>query len=244
MLMIRNSTLFSLLLLMFLSCGTSTPEGVVLKGKIDAAEDMQLFFDEMVMNKTQVIAKAPIGSDGSFEVVLKESPDPGIYRIRVGSQRAIIFLDGKEKEIVIRTHLDKISDYDFSLEGAPAANELVANVKKIRDRQIDAEGIKVLINEAKDPILAMHYAAALPPDPGNLSVMQKVGSRLSSSYPESQYAIMYNEQIANIEKQIARSQAQELIKVGQPAPDISLPNESVEGQDPFVNAAIQYFFGN
>lgn len=220
----RNAGILALSLFILFSCGSSTPEGLVLKGKIDAAEDMQLFFDEMVMNKTQVIAKAPIGADGTFQVVLKETPDPGIYRIRVGSQRAIIFLDGTEKEISLNSHLDRIGSYDFSLDGAPMANDLVANVKKIREREIDAEGIKGLINEAKDPILAMHYAAALPPDPSNLSVMQKVGSRLSSVYPESQYTLMYNQQVSSIEKQIARSQAQELIKVGQPAPDITLPN--------------------
>ncbi len=210
------------------SCGTSASKGTVLEGKIDAGEDMQLFFDEMIMNKTQVIAKAPIGTDGTFRMELKEKPDPGIYRIRVGSQRAIIFLDGTEKSITLNTHLDRIGSYDFNLEGAPVANELVSNVKKIRERTIDLQGINALIEDAKDPILAMHYASALPPSPANMTMMKKVANRLAATYPESPYTTVYQTQLSEMEKQIARSQAQELIKVGQPAPEITLPNPDGE----------------
>lgn len=228
MTLLRNSLSLFIAILLLGSCAAPEPDGTVLKGTVQGGEDMQLFFDHMVMNKTEVIGKAPIGSDGTFNLELTDGLEPGIYRIRVGSQRALVFFDGTESTVEINTSVDKIGTYDFHLEGAPEGNALVMNVRKIRGRELDAKGITKLAEEAKDPILAMHYAAALPPDAGNLVVMKQVSERLQETYPESDYTLMYKSQIDNIEKQMARMQAQEVIRVGQPAPDIVLPNPDGE----------------
>jgi peroxiredoxin len=178
-----------------------------------------------MLNTTQVIAKAPIASNGSFEIKLEEKLQPGIYRIRVGSQRAFFFLDGTEARMKVHTSLNQIGAHDFAIEGSEAATDMLANMNKIRKRELGASEIPALVEGATNPIASMHYAmVGLQPNMENISIMRQVAERLRIKYPESQYTTLYNTEINNIEKQLARVQSQEVIKVGQPAPDIALPN--------------------
>ena len=216
-------------LLISVSCtAVQTTKGTVLKGQVSNAQDMQLFFDQVIMNKTQVIARTPINPDGSFAIELEEGVNPGIYRIRVGSQRAFVFLDGSEKKIEVNTDLEKIGQYDFEIKGAPAAADMIGNMAKIRKKEINASGLAKLVEDTEDPLAAMHYAMALPPSASSIGSMRQVANRLQAKYPDSEYTQMFSTEVTNLEKQIARSQAQDKIKVGEVAPDIALPNPDGE----------------
>ncbi|MCB0665432.1 MAG: AhpC/TSA family protein [Saprospiraceae bacterium] len=200
-----------------------------ISGTISDAQDLQVFFDQVKMNQTQVIEKAAIDASGKFKIELEQPLPPGIYRIRVGSQRALFFLDGTESQMVINTTLNQIGEHDFAIEGSSAATEMLSNMSKIRKRQIGPGDIPKLIDETEDPIAAMHYAIlGLQPSMETIGYMRKVGDRLKAAYPESDYTTLYNTELGNVEKQIARIQSQELIKVGQPAPEIELPNPDGE----------------
>ena len=205
--------------------GSSSKGAVHISGKINNAEDLQLFFDIVKMNTTQVLEKVALGPDGSFEMNLIEPLKPGIYRVRVGSQRAFFFLDGTEKNLEINTDVNKIGAHDFEVKGSKVANEMLANMNKLRKKEIGANGIGKLVEEASDPIAAMHYAMlGLRPSTESIGLMRKVSEDLKRKYPESEYTSMYSTELNNIEKQLARMQAQEVIKPGQPAPEIALPN--------------------
>lgn len=207
------------------ACGDSRSGKASISGTITDAQDLQVFFDQVKMNQTQVIEKAPIDANGKFMIELENPWEPGIYRLRVGSQRAFFFLDGSEHKLVINTSLNQIGEHDFAIDGSPAATEMLSNMNKIRQRQIGPTDIPKLIDDTKNPIAAMHYAIlGLQPSMETIGYMRKVADRLKAEYPESDYTTLYNGELANIEKQIARMQAQEIIKVGQPAPEIALPN--------------------
>ena len=225
---------FYLLLLLAASltlsnCSTQSSNGaLVLQGKVSDAADMQFFLDNIKLSKTQVIAKAPIGADGSFKIELKEPIEPGIYRMRVGSQRATMFLEGSEKVININTEMNKIGAYDFEVDGSPLGNEMVQNVGKYRRKELTTKDLVKLVEDSKDPIAAMQYAIMIPPNGETLGMLKKVAGRMQAKYPESEYTSIFGSEVSNIEKQLARQQAQEVIKVGQPAPDIALPNPGGE----------------
>jgi peroxiredoxin len=234
--MLNNMNIFKYLLIfsigmtLFGACENSgAGKGVTISGTVSDAQDLQLFFDQVMLNTTQVIAKAPIASNGSFEINLEEKLEPGIYRIRVGSQRAFFFLDGTETKMKINTSLNEIGTHEFAIEGSKAATDMLANMNKMRKRELGASDIPALIEGASDPIAGMHYAmVGLQPNMENISTMRKVADKLKEKYPESKYTTLYTAEIENVEKQLARMQAQEVIKVGQPAPDIALPNPEGE----------------
>ncbi|MDH3651024.1 MAG: hypothetical protein OEQ53_15160, partial [Saprospiraceae bacterium] len=186
-------------LLISVSCtAVQTTKGTVLKGQVSNAQDMQLFFDQVIMNKTQVIARTPINPDGSFAIELEEGVNPGIYRIRVGSQRAFVFLDGSEKKIEVNTDLEKIGQYDFEIKGAPAAADMIGNMAKIRKKEINASGLAKLVEDTEDPLAAMHYAMALPPSASSIGSMRQVANRLQAKYPDSEYTQMFSTEVTNL----------------------------------------------
>lgn len=225
---IKYSFAFILSCLLLVSCGDGTGSSngaAVIKGKIANAQDLQLFFDIVKMNQTQVLAKTALASDGAFQIELNEPIKPGIYRIRVGSQRAFFFLDGSEHVLQIDTDVSKIGAHDFEIKGSAAATEMLVNMNKIRQKQISANDMVNLVENSSDPIASMHYAMlGLQPSAENIGAMRKVADRLKATYPESEYTTMYTTELSNMEKAMARAQAQELIKTGQPAPEIALPN--------------------
>jgi len=206
------------------SVGTNSA-GTSLHGTISDAGDLQVFFDIVKMNKTQVIAKAPIAADGSFNIDLEQRPEPGIYRLRVGSQRAYFLLEGDERNLEVNTSMNKIGAHDFVIEGATAGNEMIANMAKIRRKEIGPTQLVPLIQSTKNPIAAMHYTMlGLQPSTENIAEMRKVAVRLQETYPNSEYTSMYSAELGNMEKELARQQSQQLVRVGEIAPDISLPN--------------------
>ena len=213
------------ILLTITACQDPNSGKPTISGSVSDAQDLQVFFDKVLLKTTQVIEKAAIGPDGKFKMELEQPWGPGIYRIRVGSQRAFFFLDGTERHLVINTSLNQIGEHDFVIEGSKAATEMLTNMNKIRKREIGPKEIPGLIEGADNALAAMHYAMlGLQPNMDNIGTLRKVNERLKAEYPESEYATLYNEEVGNIEKQLARMQAQEVIKVGQPAPDIALPN--------------------
>jgi len=215
--------------LIFSNCSNQGNGGaLVLQGNVSDAADMQFFLDNIKLSKTQVIAKAPIASDGSFKIEMKEPIEPGIYRMRVGSQRASMFLDGTEKTITLNTEMSKIGAYDFELKGSPEGNMMVENIGKFRRKEINTKDLAKLVENAKDPIAAMQYSIMIPPNGETLGMLKKVVGRMQAKYPESEYTAIFSSEVGNIEKQLARQQSQEVIKVGQPAPDIALPNPGGE----------------
>ncbi len=225
---LRNLAILFMSIGLLSSCG-ETDKGTALKGKVADAQDLQLFFDAITLKKTQVIAKVPLAGDGSFRIDFQNPLKPGIYRIRVGTQQAFFFLDGREKTMEINTSLNQIGTYDFEIEGADEGTEMIANLRKIRNREISSDEAVKLIKES-DPIAGMHYllTTGLNPSMENIGTMKGVASGLKEKYPDSEYTAMFASEVTNIEKQLARQQAMEKIKVGEKAPDIALPNPNGE----------------
>ena len=71
---------------------------------------------------------------------------------------------------------------------------------------------------------ALLAATVLIKDPNYLPVHKQINKDLAAAMPNSSYAKDYAKFVSNIEKQFARQRALDVVKIGQPAPDISLPS--------------------
>ncbi len=209
-----------------LSCTSDSKKPLLLQGTISGgADDLQLFLDKVTLNKTQVIAKTALGEGGKFYVEIHDGIQPGIYRIRVGSQRALVFFDGSEKNLRIETSLTNLDNQNFEVKGSETATEMLATVRKILDRDLTGDDLIRTIESSSSPIPAMHYAMmGLQPSMENITVFKNVAARLQNEYPGTDYATLFSGEISNLEKDMARRQADEVVRVGQPAPNIALPS--------------------
>ncbi len=208
--------------------GPSSPDGTLISGNLEGGEDMQILLDIMKMNKSNVIEKTTVDDKGNFRMDLIEPLEPGIYRIRAGAQRAFLHFTGGEKSVEINGKVEDLKKYAFEVEGSPSAKRMIANMQKLVAGEIKGADLKSLIENEEDAIAAMHYCASggLQPSVANMALMKSVANRLKTQYPQSEYASIYGNAVQQAEQEIARQQSQEKIKVGQPAPDIALPNPS------------------
>ncbi len=200
-------------------------QGVQIKGKINDAANLQVFLDKVTLNKANtVLEKSEVASNGAFSFAFPEGLEPGIYAVRVGQQRAQLILDGKEKKIEINGSMNDIAQLNQKVSGSGHTNSYLQMVKGLNSRQYGINDLNMYIDTASNafgPALVT-YQMGWSQD---AFAFQKASlDKLVSTYPTNASTIEYSNILSQVEKQINRMVAMEKIKVGQPAPDIKLPN--------------------
>ena len=154
-----------------------------------------------------------------------EGLETGVYRIRIGARKVMLPIKGDEKKIEISGQLDEISKYNVNINGAKYAQEYAKQMQALFAGSGKTENLKNFVESTDFPLVgALVAASTLVKDPSYLPVHKKVAGQLSADMPNSTYATDYANFVAQMEKQFARQMASEVVKVGQPAPDISLPS--------------------
>jgi peroxiredoxin len=219
----------SLLLLVsaiaFLNWQCETPvKGTEISGTISNAANLQVFIDEVgIGQKSNVLAKSDIGPDGAFNLSFPEGLDPGIYQMRIGAKRINLVTDGSEKKVVINGDLSTLQNYDFELKGSKDSQIHQDVMQALIKRQYQVDDIKSFVDSVSNPELAAFIAyRSLGNNPQFIDAQEKALERLNAVNPQSELAQTYNQYVAQLKQQAAAQQATQLIKVGQPAPDITL----------------------
>ncbi len=225
--MMKNGFFLLSLMILSLSVWSCQPDikGVQIEGKIDGASNLQVFLDKVTLNKANsVIQKADISSNGSFSFPFPDGLEPGIYNIRVGASRAYLILDGSEKRIHISGSLADLANMSHQVSGSANTNSYLDMVKALNNRQYGVNELVNYIDTTSNPfssaLITYQMGASMDAIPYQQSALQK----LEASYPNDPSTLEYKNLLNRLEIQIARMQANEMIKVGMPAPDIELPN--------------------
>lgn len=227
----KNGFILLSLLIFSLSIWSCQPEieGIQIEGKIDGASNLQVFLDKVTLNKANsVIQKEDISSNGSFTFSFPDGLEAGIYNIRVGASKAYLILDGDENRIKINGSLADLANMNHQVSGSPHTASYMNMVKALNSRQYGTNELVFYIDTTANPfssaLITYQMGASIQALPYQQSALQK----LEAAYPEDPSTLEYSSLLNQIEVQIARMQANEKIKVGQPAPDIKLPNPEGE----------------
>ncbi len=213
------------------SCGeggalSQDAPGTTVKGEISDAADLQVFLDYIGLNNQSTpIGKATIDGSGRFSINNPEGLEEGLYRLRIGAKRAQVILDGSEKTIEFKGTLDDMTKGTLAITGSENAIQYADIQARMRAQSLKREQLAVEIGEIKNPLtaalVAMQY---LTVDEKFLPVLKSSAQRLTTERPQSKYTNDYNAFVGSVQKQFAQRRASELIKVGQSAPDIALPD--------------------
>lgn len=210
------------LVVLFWQCAPQ--KGTVIEGHITNTQDnMQVFFDEVFIGKaSNVLAKTDI-KGGEFELAFPEGLHEGVYNLRIGAKRISLVLDGSEKKVTVDGDLNTFQNFDVTVGGSAPSQSLVNVMKGVFNRSVDAQGISTFVDTTKNPLLGAFVAAStLGASSQYLDIQKKAQAKLIAADPQSVTGIEYGKYLTNLEAQIMAQQASELIKVGQPAPDIKL----------------------
>jgi peroxiredoxin len=213
------------IILTLFSCGGSK-DGTVIKGTIQNSGNMEVYVDELIFGLPNTVAgKSQTNANGSFELSFPEGLRPGIYNLRIGAKRINFILEKDQNLGVLEFQGDlaTVQNFDFTVEGSDATTQMVEIVKRLMSRTMSVEDVQAFVESTPYPILASYVAfRAL----GNqfLDVQKIAHSRLASVYPNESLTLEYGKLISATEMQMMANQAEEMIQIGQPAPDIVLEN--------------------
>ena len=223
---ISRLTIWALLAVGIFAC-QSTPEGLTIKGDIEGSENLQVFFDHVVIGKANaVLAREQINGNGQFSLNFEEGLEPGIYNVRIGAKRVSIAIEegDAEQTISITGKLNTLQNYDVTIEGSPVSQELANTMQKLIAREMNAGQIAEFVDQSEYPMMAAYVAyRALGTNGEYLDTQRKAQAKLAQKYPDSEVATEYDKFIRAAQQVYNRKMATQLIKKGAQAPDITLP---------------------
>lgn len=212
-----------------------TIEGTLIRGQVKNAENLQVFFDKIILNKaSSVLNKATINASGQFELAFPEGLEAGVYNLRIGAKKLNLAINGSESLIEITGDLSTLNEQEVVIRGAQDAQVLSETWKRLINRQFNSEDVASFVDTTANPFSAsfISYFSL----PLNLQTMdnfipihEKALSRLMDAYPDSESAAGYGQYLDMAKAQLAAQRAQQKVQVGQPAPDIRLT--SPEGKE-------------
>jgi len=200
--------------------------GVTIKGKIAGAENLQAFIDKTIIGKVNVVLdKTEIDGSGSFKINFPKGLEAGIYNVRIGAKRMLMVLNGSEKEIQIDGNLETLDQYSFTISGSEETNQLKDLIQGLQNQQKTADDVVNFIDQAENPILGALVAnMVFGQSPDYLPLQKKAHTKLLAKYPTNELTTAFGEFISLKEQEYAAAMSQERIQIGQPAPEIALPD--------------------
>ncbi len=224
---ITSLLLFILPALAFMYACNGQGGGYGVKGTISNAANLQVMFEQAHFDRSNTaLGKATCDAGGNFEIKSEKPFEQGLYRLTIGAKRLFFVLDGKEKTVEIKGDLNTIDRYEVEVKGSEAFT-CYANISKdvLKNQFKSPDEARAAINKGCNPFIkAILTSSFLGSQAGAFLADFKTASKDLSDYmPGTKYATDYASMITSLENQMAQQQAGELIQVGMPAPEISLP---------------------
>ncbi len=205
---------------------TKATSGTLLKGELTGAANLSAYLDKVGINvPNEVLANTPVDGSGGFAFGFVDGLKPGLYQLRIGAQKAVFALDEDDHQVEIKGNIADFGKYNFDISGTEDGEEMVAAMKGLQQGAVKIEDIEAIVKSVGNPetgafiafnTLSRAGAAGVP-------VLAEAMNRLPNSSSMKGKLASY---VQALQAQIAQQQASETIKVGMPAPDISLPNPS------------------
>jgi peroxiredoxin len=220
-----STLLMALFVLTLLGSCTQEPPGTTIKGTIEGSENLQVFVDRIVYGKANaVIAKDDIDNSGSFALNFPEGLEAGIYNVRIGAKRLSLALEENTSVVKIAGALSTLQNYEVSIEGSPTSVVLAETMTKLINRQMGAEDVSTFVDTVSSPMLASFVAFRALGQAGQYVDIQKNAlNRMQEAGDMPELTEAYGTYVSAVDQAYQQQLMRERVKVGSPAPDITLP---------------------
>lgn len=205
--------------------------GLDISGTIANAGNMQVYFDKVGLNPASpnlVVSKADANAAGKFSLNVPESPEAGIYRLRVGEQQIFLVLDGKESNLEVTGDLANLNRFQYEIKGCESCVSYRDMMQKLVARQAQPTDVQAFVENATNPMAGVLVAIqAFGGNPAFLETHKKAKAKLDAAYPGSEYGKDYDSYLVSLQqvKQPGGGGFEFYEEANrQPAPDIKLPS--------------------
>ncbi|MBB4078074.1 peroxiredoxin [Lewinella aquimaris] len=208
-------------LTLVLGCSGGGADGTTIDVHLSNANGLTANLDRITVGgEKEMLKNTSIDEAGNFTFSFEEGLKDGLYQIRVGAQKATFAIDNSDSDIVIDGDVSTFGEYDFTIEGSPAAAETARVMKETREVG-SMEEFRELVGEVENPYTAafIAFSALLRAGEDALPIHEEVVAGLPEGDPSRE---AYGEYVAQLKQQIAFEKSQRLVQPGQPAPDLEL----------------------
>lgn len=211
-------------LTMVTSCGAI--KGTVINGNLTGSENMTVYLDVVSLTQqSNILLQDKVGTDGKFKLSIPDGIKKGIYRLRIGEQVADLIMDGSEKEVNITGKLSDLNEFTYVIAGAKLSEQYVKAVQDYINKKMDVPALTAYTSKTADPLIGFQLAARLFTfRPEFITLHKDVSQRMTAQYPDLELTKQYAGMVMQIEQQVQMEQASAKIKLGEPAPEIALPD--------------------
>jgi peroxiredoxin len=210
------------------SCGQTKTASI--SGNIKNAANLEGAFEEVMslMQPPLLMSKVPIDATGNFKIDLPEGIKAGIYRLRIGQRQLNFIFNGKEKAVKIDADLATLERTNYAVTGAPDTELYLQTFNDLAAKKSTIDGVKKTIETASNPLMSMLIILQIQDfaDPKYVGLHKGVLSSLEKTLPNSTYVKDYQTILTQLQTPVggAPQPSAANLAVGQPAPEIALPN--------------------
>jgi len=231
---ILRTTIFVLVSVLVLQCAPPD-KSTTITGQIDGASNLGILLEKVTpAAPNKAVANVNADTNGNFEIKV-ENFEPGLYILQVGAQKPMLVFNGKEKNIHIRAGVQDLAISNYNVTGSKDANIFQSFISKLprgdssdpKVRKLLEQQTKNFVDTTSSSMAAMFLTFTRLPYEVHEPTYRKVSQRFMQDYPNSPYIAGYNAIIERAKHQAEQKAAQDAlskIRVGEPAPDISLPS--------------------
>ena len=218
--------LFIITIISIASCGAISSKGTSFNGTISDGPNMKVYLDKMgPNNNTMVLGQGTTDAKGDFTIKVEETIQPAIYRLRIGESKLFLVLEDAPTNVMIKGTLDQISTNDITVTGSESAKNFMDAMNLLTTGRVTANDAIDYINNTPYPMAGMQMAiTAFGNRPEYVNIHKTALGLLTKKYPTHEYVAEYTAFVSALEQAAMQSQSAEAIKVGMPAPNITLKN--------------------
>ncbi|MBT8190958.1 MAG: TlpA family protein disulfide reductase [Bacteroidia bacterium] len=216
-----------LLMSVFIMSNCSSPaSGLTIDGTVQNAKDLTAYLDyKSLDNAIQPIGNTPVGSNGKFSFNYPDGLKTGIYRVRIGAKSVDMILRGDEKNININGDINNFQTYNYEINGSELSETYRQKIAGLIKQTENKQSLDAFMKSDIDPLLAMTMSlSTAPANPANHALYNAISGKLKTAYPGQEITDQYGKFALQMEKQYKMQQSKYAVQLGQPAPDIVLPD--------------------
>ena len=216
--------LLAVLLLLWTACAKT--EGTTIGGRVAQAANLQVQLDKLngPTEAFEQLQTAEIDADGNFEFALAPPPPAGVYRLRIGARKMPLILDGTEEVVEVTADLEGLERYQYTVSGSASASSFQRMIGGLAMQEYSTSDVATYIDTVGNPWAGVYIAERALGNERYLDALKKAQAKLEAAYTGTSYGTDYSAWVGRIEAEAARNRSQELIQVGNPAPNITLPS--------------------
>ena len=195
-------------------------------GDVEGAGGIEVIIDQLngPTAAFETVARGPADAAGHFEINVPTGLEAGVYRARIGARKMPLILDGTEERVTLTGQLDDLERYQYTVDGSTSAASFQAMLGGLAERERTPDDAVKYIDTVANPYAGVYLAELALGHHNYVDALNKAQARLESYAAGTNYGTNYAGWINGIQAAAAQARAAELIQVGQPAPDIALPN--------------------